>query len=220
MKENRNESLDEEILEETFKEAKSKIEKENREREEASIKNKTSTKEEETNKEKKEESKEEIKEEQKEEKKIERTVPFEDYLKIKYQLADMINKYKQLDGEFENYRKRTREEIKQASTDGLVKAIEVMLPALDSFKKAKKIVKDKQNLDGINLVEKSLLQALEKHNVKKINCVGKQFNPDYHNAVAIVEDKTKKSGTVVEEIESGYTLNDKVIKFSQVVVSK
>lgn len=153
-------------------------------------------------------------------KKMERGVSCEEYLKLKYQLADMINKYRQLNSEFENYRKRTREELSGATLNGKVKAIELIIPALDSFKKAKLIVTDPKNLEGINLIEKSLMASLEKQGVKKINCIGKPFNADFHNAIAIVEDKTKKSGIVIDEVESGYTLGDKVIKFSQVVVNK
>ena len=204
-------NLEEEILEETFAEAKSKVENENKKdnAKQAEEKMNNSSK----NENKKEENKEETK-------KAERCVSCEEYLKLKYQLADMINKYKQLDSEFENYRKRTREEMKEAVNDGKIKAIELVLPALDSFKKARLIVKDEKNLEGINLIEKSLMSALEKHGVKRIDCIGKEFNPNLHNAVATLEDKTKKSGTVIDEVEAGYTLNDKVIKFSQVVVSK
>lgn len=216
MEKNKEQELNEEELNKVFNEVKDEVEAEE-EKGKTQPKEKKET-ENKHNKETEEANKDEA--QPKQEKKIDRSVSCEEYLKIKYQLADMINKYKQLDAEFENYRKRTREEIKQAKTDGLVKAVELLLPALDSFKKAKKVVKDEKNLEGINLIEKSLLQALEKHNVKRINCVGKQFNPDFHNAVAIVEDKTKKSGTIVDEIEYGYMLGDKVIKFSQVVVAK
>ena len=206
-KQKHNEKLDEEMLNKSFNEAKQKIENDGKPQKPPHQGTNEGKKEEGENK-------------NQEQKKQERCVSCEEYLKLKYQLADMINKYKQLDQEFENYRKRTREEIKQATINGTVKAIELILPALDSFKKAKQIVKDEKNLEGINLIEKSLMTALEKQGVKKIDCLGKPFNPDFHNAVATVEDKTKKAGTIIDEIEFGYTLNDKVIKYSQVVVSK
>ena len=82
------------------------------------------------------------------------------------------------------------------------------------------MLKDQASLDGIMLIEKAILSSLEKLGVKKIDAVGKEFDPNYHNATLMQEFKGKKSGTVVEEMESGYTLNDKVIKYSQVIVAK
>lgn len=143
-----------------------------------------------------------------------------EFVKLKYQLAEMINRYRQLEHEFDNYRARTKQEVKQAKTDGITKAIETILPALDSFKKAKALISDKSSLSGVSLIEKSLLNSLEKLNIKYIDCIGQEFNPDFHNAVMLVEDKTKKPNTVVDELEMGFTLNDKVIKYSQVIVSK
>ena len=175
----------------------------------------------ETSFENKEEKIEEKKETKSEEKNIhESCVSVTEFVKLKYQLAEMINRYKQLEHEFDNYRIRTKQEAKQAKTDGLTKAIESILPALDSFKKAKAIITDKSSLSGLSLIEKSLFGSLEKLNVKYIDCIGQEFNPDFHNAVMLVEDKTKKPNTVVDEIEMGFTLNDKVIKYSQVIVSK
>lgn len=147
-------------------------------------------------------------------------VPNEEYIKLKYQFAEFINKHKEYETEFENYKRRTREEIKQAKEDGITKAVETLLPALDSFKKAKKIITDKASISGINLIEKSILQELEKLGVKRIKCVGEPFNAEIHNAVALVEDENAESGTIVEELESGYTKGEKVIKFSQVIVAK
>ena len=82
------------------------------------------------------------------------------------------------------------------------------------------LITDKSSLSGINLIEKSLLTELEKLGVKPIKAKGEKFDPEYHNAVMLVENESIPSGTVVEEYETGYTLGDKVIKFSQVTVSK
>ena len=168
-----------------------------------------------------EEKVEQKKETKSEEKNVhESCVSVTEFVKLKYQLAEMINRYKQLEHEFDNYRARTKQEAKQAKTDGMTKAIETILPALDSFKKAKALISDTSSLSGIGLIEKSLLNSLEKLNIKYIDCVGQEFNPDFHNAVMLVEDKTKKPNTIVDELEMGFTLNDKVIKYSQVIVSK
>lgn len=175
----------------------------------------------ETSFENKEEKVEQTKEAKPEEKNVhESCVSVTEFVKLKYQLAEMINRYKQLEHEFDNYRIRTKQEAKQAKTDGLTKAIETILPALDSFKKAKALITDKGSLSGVNLIEKSLLVSLEKLNIKYIDCIGQEFNPEFHNAVMLVEDNTKQPNTVVDEIEMGFTLDGKVIKYSQVIVSK
>ncbi len=143
-----------------------------------------------------------------------------EYDGIKLQMAKVINDYKDLERDLENYRKRSRQEIDSAKSDGMIKALETILPTLDTFKKAKKTIKDKNTLDGVNMIEKGVLEALKKLNVNKIECVGKKFDPNFHNAVLSISDANHKAGTVIEEIEAGYTLGDKVIKFSQVVVAK
>lgn len=147
-------------------------------------------------------------------------VPKEELVKLKYQFSEFVNKYKEYDKEFENYKRRTREEIKAAKEEGVAKAVKAIFPALDNFKKAKMLITDKSSLSGINLIEKSLLTELEKLGVKPIKAKGEKFDPEYHNAVMLVENESIPSGTVVEEYETGYTLGDKVIKFSQVTVSK
>ncbi len=166
---------------------------------------------------KKEEKKENnIKEE--EQKQV--TLSQAEYDGIKLQMAKVINDYKELERDLENYRKRSRQDVETAKTDGMIKALEIILPTLDTFKKAKKVIKDKDSLEGVNMIEKGVMEALKKLDVHKIDCVGKKFDPNLHNAVLSIEDTKHKAGTVIEEIEAGYTFQDKVVKFSQVVVAK
>ena len=161
----------------------------------------------------------EVKEEEKEHKKVE-SIAKSEYIKLKYQFSEFVNQHKEYEKEFENYKRRTREEIINAKHDGMTKAIETILPALDAFKKAKSIITDKSSISGINLIEKSILTQLEKLGVKKIDCVGKPFDTNFHNAVMVVKNNEVEPNIVIEEVETGFTLNDKVIKFSQVIVSK
>ena len=165
------------------------------------------------------EPKEVDKEEKKEEKKTV-SLTTEEFDAIKLQMAKVINDEKELEKDFENYRKRSREEVEKSFADGQTKALETILPALDSFKKAKKMILDEASIEGVNLIEKSIMQALEKLGVKKIKAVGEKFNPELHNAILSVQDDKAKAGYIVEETESGYTLGNKVIKYSQVVVAK
>ena len=148
------------------------------------------------------------------------TLSQEDYDGIKKQMAKVINDYKDLERDLENFRKRSREEVESAKSQGVIKALESIFPALDSFKKAKSIIKDEKSLEGVRLIEKSLMEALKKLGVKKIECVGKKFDPNLHNAVLSLDTKDVKSGYVVEEIEAGYEMEGKVVRFSQVVVAK
>ena len=158
-------------------------------------------------------------EEKKEEKKTV-SLTTEEFDAIKLQMAKVINDEKELEKDFENYRKRSREEVEKSFADGQTKALETILPALDSFKKAKKMILDEASIEGVNLIEKSIMQALEKLGVKKINAAGEKFHPELHNAILRVQDDKAKSGYIVEATESGYTLGNKVIKYSQVVVAK
>ena len=144
----------------------------------------------------------------------------DEFIKLKYQFSEFVNKYKEYEREFENYKRRTREEITAAREEGVVKAVKALVPALDTFKKARLIVKDESSLNGINLIEKSIMAEFEKLGVKKIKAKGEKFDPEKHNAVLLVENSEVESGTIVEEYEAGYVLGEKVIKFSQVSVAK
>ena len=157
---------------------------------------------------------------QQQEKKEVVTLSQDEYNGIKLQMAKVINDYKELERDLENYRKRSKEDVENARLDGITKALEVILPSLDTFKKAKKIIKDQNSLDGVSMIEKGIVEALKKLNVNKIDCLNKKFDPNYHNAVLSIVDEKHKAGTVIEEVEAGYMFNDKVIKFSQVVVAK
>ncbi len=148
------------------------------------------------------------------------TLTQEDYDNIKLQVADALNDYKDLERDFENYRSRLKDEVEKAKFEGVADAVKTILPALDSFKKARKIVQDKATLSGINLIEKNVLSALKSLGIQKIECVGKVLDPNFHNAVMMMQKQGVKSGIVIEEIEAGYMLKDRVIKYSQVIVAK
>ena len=99
----------------------------------------------------------------------------DEFIKLKYQFSEFVNKYKEYEKEFENYKRRTREEITAAKEEGIAKAVKAVIPALDTFKKARLIVKDESSLNGINLIEKSLMAELEKLGVKKIKTKGEKL---------------------------------------------
>ena len=158
--------------------------------------------------------------EEKKEKKKEEIIPKQEFIKLKYQFSEFVNKYKDFEKEFENYKRRTREEIKEAREEGIAKAVKALLPALNTFKTAKTLIKDESSLSGVEMIEKSILAEFEKLGVKKIKCKGEKFDPEMHNAVMLVENSKQESGTVVDEVEAGFIMGEKVIKFSQVTVAK
>lgn len=148
------------------------------------------------------------------------TLSKEEYNDIKLQVADALNDYKELQRDYENLRNRLREDVAAAKFEGTKDALMTILPALDSFKKARKILSDKATLSGITLIEKNILSAVKELGVQKIDCLNLPFNPNFHHAMMMMEKEGKQSGTVIEEVEAGYVLGDKVLKYSQVIVAK
>ena len=125
-----------------------------------------------------------------------------------------------------NYKKRKDEEtariLKYAETD----ILEGFLPILDNFERA--ISMDDNNfgdetskfLEGFRMVYKQTKSLLEKFEVKEIECIGKEFDPTYAQAVVVEKDETKESGVVLEVLQKGYMYKDKVIRPSMVKVSE
>lgn len=138
--------------------------------------------------------------------------------------VDLANEYlnmaRIIQADFDNYRKRSIESIRQAKIDGIVSAVEVILPSLDIFKKAKQMIKDTNALKGVEMVESEIYNSLETLGVEKIETKDCKFNPNLHNALAVVEDNTKPDGVIIEEYQAGYKMGEKVIKYSQVIVNK
>lgn len=123
--------------------------------------------------------------------------------------------------EFENYKKRNAEISIQSFDNGVVSTIERLLPAMDSFKQAKESIKDENSLKGIDLVLNQILKAFEGLGVTKINAVGEQFDPNYHNAVLVANDPEKADNEILNEFQEGFIYkNDRVIRHSVVQINK
>ncbi len=158
--------------------------------------------------------------EEKHEKEEQQTVSKEKYEELLKQSAVYLNTARQLQADFDNYRRINKDAKKEGIEEGVIKTCETIFPALDSFKKARKVIMDKNSLNGIKMIEDSLLEALERLKVKKIPTIGHQFDPNLHNAVVLLDDFKAKSNTIIEELQAGYTYDGKVIRYSQVVVAK
>ena len=138
------------------------------------------------------------------------------------QIEELNDRLKRQMAEFENFRKRTDKE-KQAMFDtGAKSVIEKILPVVDNFERGLAAVPDDKKDDpfitGMDKVYKQMLTELDAVGVKPIECVGQEFDPDFHNAVMQVENDELESGTVAQELQKGYMYKDSVVRHSMVSV--
>jgi len=143
--------------------------------------------------------------------------------KLQLELAQMKDKYIRLSAEFDNYRKRTLKEkmdlMKSAGEDIFLN----ILPVVDNLDRAMKAIETATEIapvkEGIVLINSNFRDFLVKRNVKEIPGVGEAFNTDLHEAITKIPAPTPElKGKVVDIIEKGYTLGDKVIRFAKVVI--
>jgi molecular chaperone GrpE len=124
--------------------------------------------------------------------------------------------------EFDNFRKRTEKEKSQMFEIGAKDIVEKILPVVDNFERGLATVPDAEKesafVQGIELVYKQLMKALEDAGVKPIEAVGKEFDPNFHNAVMHAEDENFGENIVSEEFQKGYIYRDSVVRHSMVKV--
>ncbi len=136
------------------------------------------------------------------------------------QLEDRVRR--QL-AEFENFRTRSEREKQAMFEMGAKSIIEKMLPIADNFERGLGTVSaedtDKPFVDGMNLVYRQLMTELDNLGVKPIEAVGKEFDPNLHNAVTQVESEEYESGIVAQELQKGYTYHGTVVRHSMVAVT-
>lgn len=136
-------------------------------------------------------------------------------------LADeYLNMARVIQADFDNYRKKSAESLRQAKIDGVIEALEIFIPCLDVFKKAKNMISDENSRKGIEMLENEIMSSLKTLGVEKIETIGKQFDPNIHHCLMVMEDKTKPDNVVLDEYQAGYKYKDKIIKYSQVIVNK
>ena len=125
--------------------------------------------------------------------------------------------------EFDNFRKRTEKEKSQMYEIGAKDIIDKILPVVDNFERGLGAVKEEEKEDpfiqGMEKVYKQLMTMLESVEVKPIEAVGKEFNPDFHNAVMHVEDENFGENIIAEEFQKGYMYRDSVVRHSMVKVA-
>ena len=138
-------------------------------------------------------------------------------------IEELQDRVKRQMAEFDNFRKRTEKEKSTMFEMGASDIIKKLLPIVDNFDRGFKSVTDEELetpfAKGMDMVHKQLLKMLEDADVKPIEALGGEFNPDFHNAVMHVEDDSVGENIVVEEFEKGYTYRDQVIRHSMVKVA-
>lgn len=136
---------------------------------------------------------------------------------------DNYDRFLRLSAEFENFKKRMEKEKTDAYKFGTENLIKELLPVLDNLERAidHGEAKDPQGLlEGVDMTLKGFLTTLEKIGVSPVDASGKEFDPNLHEAVMVQEDAHHPAGTVLTQLQKGYTLHNRLIRPAMVVVSK
>jgi molecular chaperone GrpE len=143
---------------------------------------------------------------------------------LKAKLEEADNRYLRLQADFDNFRRRTRLDQEASQKYRAQKLITDLLPAIDNFERAMKIEADNEQtktlLQGMDMVYRSLLDALKSEGVEPIEVVGKEFDPHQHQAVMQGEDDNYGPNVVTDEFQKGYMLKDRVIRPAMVKVNQ
>ena len=143
--------------------------------------------------------------------------------------AEMKDRLLRTLAEMENLRKRTEREVSDARTYGISAFARDILNVADNMHRALQALEEtratadsglKTLLDGVELTERELMNALEKHGVTKIDPLGQKFDPNRHQAMYEVEEPSVSSGSVVQVVQAGYLIGDRVLRPAMVAVSK
>jgi len=135
-------------------------------------------------------------------------------------IKDMTDTLKRLQAEFENYCKRTEKENNDFRRYVKAELIKKLLPTLDSFELALKNHQDKEKfMKGIEMIYTQLFQTLEDEGLRKIESTGKKFDPYFHEVLMTECCKDKRDEEVTEEMQKGYMLNEKVLRYAKVKIN-
>ncbi len=149
--------------------------------------------------------------------------PEEEISALKEQVEQSENKYLKLYAEFENFKRRNRQEAELNNKYKDQKFAEDLLPVLDNLQRALAIEGSDESFvslnKGVEMVHNNLVETLEKHDIKAIDALNQPFDPNFHQAV-MTEASDEESDIVIEEFQKGYILKDRVIRPSMVKVSE
>jgi molecular chaperone GrpE len=149
--------------------------------------------------------------------------PSKEMEELKDKLAEANDRYLRLAAEFDNYRRRTAKERMDLIDLANEKLVKDLLPVIDDFERALAAMKDSDDAasakEGTELIYNKMVAFLKKNGVNEIDALGKEFDTDFHEAVAQfpVDDKKKKD-KVIDVTQKGYTMGEKVIRYAKVVI--
>lgn len=140
--------------------------------------------------------------------------------KSEQKVEELTDRLKRTMAEFDNFRKRTEKEKSSMYIIGAKEIVEKILPVVDNFERGlAQASEDDPFAEGMKMIYKQMMTAFDEMGVKPIEAVGKEFDPNLHNAVMHVEDESVGENIVVEEFQKGYTYKDFVVRHSMVKVA-
>lgn len=141
---------------------------------------------------------------------------------LKEKISELEDRARRQMAEFDNFRKRTEKEKSAMFETGAKSVIEKILPIVDNFERGLASVPEEEKgsafEQGMEMIYKQLMNELDAIDVKPIEAIGQEFNPELHNAVMQVESEEYEAGTVAQELQKGYTYRGSVVRHSMVAV--
>ena len=136
------------------------------------------------------------------------------------EIDDLLSRLQRLQADFVNYRKRSQREKSEMVDRGKIEFCSSLLPVIDNFERALKAEDDEGEFyNGVNMIYNQLLKTLTDQGVEEIIAEGEEFNPEYHEAIMRVESEEFEEDTVVEVVQKGFVLDDRVIRPAMVKVA-
>ena len=140
------------------------------------------------------------------------------------EIAEWQDKYLRLQAEFDNFRKRTLREKMELVQSGSAECVKNFLPLMDDLQRALEAIEKSNDLEalreGVKLIAQKFRETLKKQNVKEIEALGLELDIDHHEAVARFDAGKEKKGKIVDVVQPGYKMGDKVLRFAKVVVGE
>jgi molecular chaperone GrpE len=140
------------------------------------------------------------------------------------EVASLKDRLLRTAADFDNFRKRTRRDIEDAERRGKESLLRELLPVFDNLERASVSTKDATDVkavaEGVTMVLRQFVDTLQRIGIQRIESMGKAFDPTVHEAIQQIESRDQAPGTVVAEVQPGYTLGEKLIRAAMVVVAK
>lgn len=140
------------------------------------------------------------------------------------EIAEWQDKYLRLQAEFDNFRKRTLREKMELVQSGSAECVKNFLPLMDDLQRALEAIEKSNDLEalreGVKLIAQKFRETLKKQNVKEIEALGLELDTGHHEAVARFDAGKEKKGKIVDVVQPGYKMGDKVLRFAKVVVGE